>query len=108
MTNPKCKTCNGKGVINVPYPAPLRGIKIEDCPDCTKPDVVTICANCDNQGWVCEDHAEVPWGDGDGCCGGAGEPCVCNPIHRNNRLYPAPHDEDGEYYDYNGKTGERK
>lgn len=36
------------------------------------------CANCDNEGWVCENHPEVPWGDGDGCCGGAGMPCKCN------------------------------
>lgn len=36
------------------------------------------CANCDNQGWVCENHPEVPWNDGEGCCGGAGMPCKCN------------------------------
>ncbi|MDX2349179.1 MAG: hypothetical protein QNK32_02195 [Porticoccus sp.] len=36
------------------------------------------CANCDGEGWVCEDHPEVPWRDGDGCCGGAGSPCSCN------------------------------
>lgn len=39
------------------------------------------CANCDGEGWVCEDHPEVPWQDGDGCCGGAGSPCACNPLH---------------------------
>lgn len=39
------------------------------------------CANCDGEGWVCEDHPEVPWMDGEGCCGGAGMPCSCNPIH---------------------------
>ena len=44
------------------------------------------CANCDGEGWVCEDHSEVPWLDGDGCCGGAGMPCVCNPLH----VYNAP------------------
>lgn len=38
-----------------------------------------LCANCDGTGWVCEDHPEVPWLDGEGCCGGAGSPCVCNP-----------------------------
>ncbi len=36
------------------------------------------CANCDGEGWVCENHPEVPWCEGDGCCGGAGMPCVCN------------------------------
>jgi len=36
------------------------------------------CANCDGEGWVCEDHPEVPWGDGHQCCGGAGMPCKCN------------------------------
>ena len=39
-----------------------------------------ICANCDGQGWVCENHPEVPWGEGDGCCGGAGMPCACNSL----------------------------
>ena len=43
------------------------------------------CANCDGEGWVCEDHPEVPWMDGDGCCGGAGQPCSCNPIHSSAR-----------------------
>ena len=38
-----------------------------------------VCANCDGEGWVCENHPEVPWLDGDGCCGGAGAPCSCNP-----------------------------
>lgn len=38
----------------------------------------TVCANCDNEGWVCENHPEVPWGFGEGCCGGAGAPCKCN------------------------------
>lgn len=37
------------------------------------------CANCDGEGWVCENHPEVPWLGGDGCCGGAGDPCSCNP-----------------------------
>ncbi len=40
-----------------------------------------LCANCDGDGWVCENHPEVPWRDGDGCCGGAGAPCVCNPLY---------------------------
>ena len=38
-----------------------------------------ICANCDGEEWVCENHPEVPWLEGDGCCGGAGMPCSCNP-----------------------------
>ncbi len=38
------------------------------------------CKNCNGQGWVCEAHPNVPWGDGVNCCGAAGEPCkVCNP-----------------------------
>lgn len=44
-----------------------------------------VCANCDNERQVCEFHPEVPWGNGDGCCGGAGEPCICSPDHRENR-----------------------
>lgn len=43
-----------------------------------------LCANCDGQGWVCEKHPEVPWGEGDGCCGGAGIPCVCNDLYQEN------------------------
>lgn len=35
------------------------------------------CANCDGDGWVCEDHPEVPF---EKCCGGAGMPCTCNPL----------------------------
>jgi hypothetical protein len=34
------------------------------------------CGNC-NEGWVCERHPYLPWEHGD--CGGAGEPCDCNP-----------------------------
>ena len=38
-----------------------------------------VCANCDGQLWVCENHPEVPWdGSTDRCCGGAGMPCSCN------------------------------
>lgn len=48
------------------------------------------CANCDGEGWVCENHPEVPWNGGDGCCGGAGMPCSCNkadpPWHFIGRL----------------------
>ena len=43
-------------------------------------DANPLCANCDGEGWVCENHPEVPWSYGDGCCGGAGAPCACNPL----------------------------
>ncbi len=36
------------------------------------------CEICYGEGWVCEDHTNKAWGDGNGCCGGAGSPCVCN------------------------------
>lgn len=37
------------------------------------------CPVCKGEGWVCENHEDTPWGDGEGCCGGAGMPCRCNP-----------------------------
>jgi hypothetical protein len=37
----------------------------------------SVCADCDAQGLVCEDHPEVPWNGGEGCCGGAGQQCKC-------------------------------
>jgi len=37
------------------------------------------CTICKGEGWVCENHDGTPWGGGDGCCGGAGMPCACNP-----------------------------
>lgn len=41
------------------------------------------CPTCNDGRWVCEDHMNVPWDDGDGCCGGAGAPCPdCNPCDR--------------------------
>ena len=37
-----------------------------------------VCANCDGEGLVCEDHPEVPWMGGLGCCAlGEGVPCSC-------------------------------
>lgn len=40
---------------------------------------IEACANCDGEGWVCENHPEVPWIGGlQECCGGAGMPCSCN------------------------------
>ncbi|UQD69343.1 hypothetical protein JEY40_25360 [Bradyrhizobium japonicum] len=40
----------------------------------------TTCVNCDDLGWVCENHPERPWDGPRACtCGGAGAPCpVCN------------------------------
>lgn len=38
-----------------------------------------VCPGCGGERWVCEDHPDRPWGEGEGCCGGAGAPCpVCN------------------------------
>lgn len=59
------------------------------------------CNKCEGEGWVCEDHPDVPWGDGMGhsyiastmtgdrkfLCEAAGMPCECNkaqpPWHYN-------------------------
>ncbi len=39
------------------------------------------CANCNGEGWVCENHPEIPWNGGyQTCCGGAGMPCACNKV----------------------------
>ena len=38
------------------------------------------CEICNGEGWVCENHSDKPWLEGE-CCGGAGMPCVCNPLH---------------------------
>lgn len=43
-------------------------------------DVKRECTICGGEGWVCEYHPLIKWGEGDGCCGGAGMPCSCNPI----------------------------
>ena len=43
-----------------------------------------VCANCDNEGWVCEEHPEVPWTSYSDCCGGAGMPCTCNILYWKN------------------------
>ena len=54
------------------------------------------CLNCNDEGWVCENHPSSPWMGGDAtCCKdedpgrewgcGAGAPCkVCNPSDRDN------------------------
>lgn len=40
-----------------------------------------ICPNCEGEGWVCENHSNVPWNEGyPPCCGGAGAPCECNKV----------------------------
>ena len=38
------------------------------------------CVNCDDLGWVCENHPDRPWDGARACtCGGAGAPCpACN------------------------------
>lgn len=38
------------------------------------------CHVCGGEKWVCENHPENPWNDGNPeCCGGAGMPCqTCN------------------------------
>ena len=40
----------------------------------------TTCVNCDDLGWVCENHPSLPWDGPRACaCGGAGAPCpACN------------------------------
>jgi hypothetical protein len=40
------------------------------------------CERCGGEGWVCENHPDQPWNEGDPkCCGGAGMPCPCNFIN---------------------------
>ena len=37
------------------------------------------CEVCKGTGWVCENHMNVPWGNGSGECDcGAGCNCLCN------------------------------
>ena len=43
-------------------------------------DAVPDCEICNGEGWVCEDHPDIAWQEGDGCCGAAGMPCNCNPL----------------------------
>ena len=48
----------------------------------SKPAIEDACMNCDNGGWVCENHTGKPWGGtsvrDDACGCGAGCPCpVC-------------------------------
>lgn len=49
------------------------------------------CRNCDNTGWVCENHPQRPWdgesGRHDACGCGAGAPCeVCQQVQRHLAL----------------------
>lgn len=38
------------------------------------------CESCKGTGWVCENHIETPFGNGQGECDcGAGCNCLCNP-----------------------------
>jgi hypothetical protein len=39
-----------------------------------------FCLRCDNTGWLCEAHPNLPWIDSPrGCrCGAPGDPCPCN------------------------------
>lgn len=37
---------------------------------------VDDCPVCLGSGHVCEDHPDKAWGDGDGCCGAPGMPCL--------------------------------
>ena len=46
-----------------------------------------ICEICQGEGWVCENHPEIKWNNGNGHlkqfkfyeqCFGAGMPCKCN------------------------------
>lgn len=46
------------------------------------------CVICKGFGWVCENHADVVWGTNKECCGGAGMPCTCNPLHSEHQLHP--------------------
>ena len=48
------------------------------------------CQNCNGQGWVCENHINVPWDWGEAeCCDGecgAGSPCPCNPLSKTKTI----------------------
>ncbi len=55
--------------------------------------IFKACEACGGEGWVCEDHPNKAWGEGDGCCGGAGIPCKCNTSKP-----PWHHGMEGEKY----------
>lgn len=53
----------------------IEGVYLDDSLPFKKCDV------CLGEGWVCENHPENKWNEGDPkCCGGAGMPCVCNKV----------------------------
>lgn len=41
-------------------------------------DNIVQCQICKGFGWICENHQGLPF-DHDDECGGAGDPCICNP-----------------------------
>lgn len=48
---------------------------------------MTECPKCKGEGWVCEEHPDVPFpldDEHEKVCGGAGMPCICNPMQRDN------------------------
>lgn len=55
----------------------LHGKQIEEEPPGA---LMTACKTCDDVGWVCEAHPDLPWDGPRACpCGAAGAPCPhCN------------------------------
>ena len=59
------------------------------------------CELCDGEGWLCENHNNMPWreeAEKRGCQCGAGVPCrLCNPCDENNppRMPPGTHGIEG-------------
>jgi len=65
------------------YLARARGLRVKTMEESLgRPNVE--CPKCHGEGWVCEDHPDLPW-EGfialpDCCsCGAAGMPCRCRP-----------------------------
>lgn len=42
------------------------------------------CPICKGEGWVCEDHQDLPWDSWHQNNCGAGQPCTCHPSHESN------------------------
>lgn len=40
----------------------------------------THCNICSNTRWVCEQHPDKSWSEGNNCCGSSGVPCKCHPL----------------------------
>ena len=59
------------------------------------------CNRCEDCGWVCENHPDMPWEGKHACpCGAAGAPCpVCNAVEGEQPRLPAGYvidpDKDG-------------